>query len=86
MKIKKKVWPKYFAKILSGKKNFEIRLANWKCKQGDILILQEWNPKTKKYTGRNILKKVSCVVKTKDCQFWSKEEIDKYGFQVIGLK
>ncbi|MGN0919189.1 MAG: hypothetical protein ACI4OR_00280 [Alphaproteobacteria bacterium] len=26
---------------------------------------------------------VSYVMKTKDCTYWSQEEIDKYGFQVI---
>jgi len=26
MKIKKKVWPEYFEKILSGQKNYEARL------------------------------------------------------------
>jgi len=86
MRIKKKVWPEYFEKILSGQKNYEVRLADWECKEGDTLVLEEWDPKTKKYTGRKIEKKVSYVIKTKDCQFWPKEDIDKYGFQVIGLK
>ncbi len=86
MKIKKKVWPEYFEKILSGQKNYEVRLADWKCKEGDILVLEEWDPKTKEYTGRKVEKKVSYVIKTKDCQFWPKKDIDKYGFQIIGLK
>jgi ASC-1-like (ASCH) protein len=64
MKIKKKVWPEYFKKIKSGDKSFEIRLADWKCKAGDTLILKEWDPKTKKYTGREIEKKVTYVLKT----------------------
>lgn len=86
MKIKKKVWPKYFEKILSGEKTYEVRLADWECNEGDILVLEEWDPETEEYTGRKIEKEVTYVVKTKDCQFWSKEEIDKYGFQVIGIK
>jgi ASC-1-like (ASCH) protein len=86
MKIEKKVWPKYFNKIKSGDKSFEIRLADWKCKVGDVLILKEWDPKTKKYTGREIEKKVTYVLKTKDLKFWSKEEIEKFGLQIIAFK
>lgn len=85
-KIKKKVWPKFFEKILSGEKAFELRLADWKCNHGDILVLEEWNPKTKEYTGRKIEKKVTYVLKTKDVKFWNKEDVDKYGLQIIGFK
>lgn len=86
MRHEKKVWPEYFQKILDGEKNFEIRLADWECKEGDILVLQEWNPNTKEYTGRVIEKEVTYVAKTKDISFWPKEEIDKHGFLIIGFK
>lgn len=89
MEIKKKIWPQYFEKIKSGDKNFELRLADWECKAGDVLVLQEWNPETKNYTGREISKTVSYVLKTNDIKadgMWSEEEINKYGFQIISLK
>jgi len=86
MKIEKKVWPVYFQAILDGKKNYELRLADFECKPGDTLLLKEWNPDTKEYTGRVIEKEVTFVVKTKDFKFWKSEEIEKYGYQVIGLK
>ena len=75
MKIEKKIWPEYFQKILDGEKNFEIRLADWECNKGDVLVLKEWNPKTKGYTGRVIEKEVNYVLKTKDIDFWPKEEV-----------
>ena len=87
--IKKKIWPQYFEKIKSGDKTFELRLADWKCNVGDVLILQEWNPETKSYTGRELSKTVSYVLKTKDIKnagMWTEEEINKYGFQIISLK
>lgn len=84
--IKKKTTPEYFNEILKGKKKFEVRLADWKCKPGDTLILQEWNPISKKYTGRKIKKKVDYVLKTKDLKFFSKKDIQKYGYQIISLK
>jgi len=40
MKIEKKVWPKYFQKILDGDKTFELRLADFKCNPSDVLVLQ----------------------------------------------
>lgn len=86
MKIEKKVWPEYFQKIIDGDKTFELRLADFDCNKGDILILKEWDPKTKKYSGRQIEKKVTYVIKTKKVNFWPKEDIEKYGFQVIGFK
>lgn len=86
MKHKKKIWPEYFEKIADGIKTFELRLADWKCKEGDILLLQEWDPKTQKYSGREIEKKVAYVAKTKDMKFWSKGEVEKFGYQIIALK
>ena len=86
MIIKKKVWPEYFQDIMDGKKRFELRLANFECSNGDILVLEEWNPKTKDYTGRKIEKEVDYVVKVNGLKFWSKEDIDKYGFQILQLK
>ena len=47
MRIEKKVWPKFFQKILDGDKTFELRLADFECKPGDILVLKEWDPETK---------------------------------------
>ncbi len=86
MKHTKKVWSEYFQKIFEGKKTYELRLADWKCNEGDILVLQEWDPKTKEYTGREIEKEVTYIGKTKDFTFWSKEDIEKYGYQIIAFR
>lgn len=86
MSIEKKVWPEYFQKILDGDKTFEVRLADFECKPEDILILREWDPETKDYTGRKIEKTVTYVTKTKGKNFYTKEDIEKYGYQVIGFK
>lgn len=86
MKIEKKTWPNLFQKILDGTKKYEIRLADFECKEGDILILREWDPQKKEYTGRAIEKKITYVSKTKELKFWPKEEVDKYGFLVLSLE
>jgi len=86
MEIKKKVWPEYFERILSGKKKFEVRLGDFEINEGDLLVLQEYDPEKKEYTGREIKKKVGYIAKTKDWTFWPKEEVDKYGFVIIQLE
>ncbi len=85
MKIEKKIWPKFFEKIMDGSKTFELRLADFECKLGDILLLREWNPETGDYTGRTIEKKVTYILKTKDVKFWSEQDIEKYGFQIMSF-
>ncbi|MFA5070612.1 MAG: DUF3850 domain-containing protein [Patescibacteria group bacterium] len=86
MNIEKKVWPEFFRKILEGDKSFELRLADFSCQPGDILFLREWDPKTKEYTGRTLEKKVTYVLKTKEVKFWPREEIEKFGLQIISFK
>lgn len=86
MKIEKKVWPEYFQKIVDGDKNYELRLADFECGPGDVLVLKEWNQKTKEYTGRIIKKIVTYVGRTKNQNFWPNEDVEKYGFQIIAFK
>ena len=86
MEIKKKIWPKYFQLIKEGKKTYELRLADWECKEGDFLLLKEWDPNIKDFTGRILKKEITYVGKTKGIDFFSKEEIEKYGFQIISFK
>ena len=86
MRIEKKIWPEFYEKIADGTKKFEIRLGDFVCNPGDTLVLREWDPATKQYTGRDIEKEVTYVLKTNEMQFWAKEDAEKYGFQVIALK
>lgn len=85
-KITKKTWPAFFEKIISGEKTYDIRIADFECNPGDILVLQEWDPETQKYTGREIEKKVTYVGKMKDFSFWNKADIEKYGLQILAIK
>lgn len=86
MKIEKKVWPEYFQKILEGKKTFDFRLADFEVKEGDILVLKEFNPETRSYTGRVLEKKITYIAKTKDSKFYKQEDVDKHGFIIMGLE
>ncbi|MDP2641580.1 MAG: DUF3850 domain-containing protein [Candidatus Yanofskybacteria bacterium] len=85
--IKKKIWPEYFEAVASGKKKFELRLNDFDVHEGDTLVLEEWDPKTKQYTGRKTEKRVSYVGKFKiDQLFWPEEEIKEKGVQIISLE
>lgn len=86
MEIEKKVLPQYFQEIVDGKKNYELRLGDFDCKEGDILLLKEWNSDDQQYTGRELRKTVTynTVFKIDDL-FWSKEDIEKYGIQIISF-
>ena len=87
--IEKKVWPEYFEEILKGSKTFELRLNDFDIAERDKLILKEWDPTTKNYTGRIIEKMVGYVGRWKVknlTKFWPKEDIEKNGLQIISLK
>ncbi|MBU0530778.1 MAG: DUF3850 domain-containing protein [Nanoarchaeota archaeon] len=38
--IRKKTWPDIFQRVLEGKKNVEVRLADFEIKEGDVLYLR----------------------------------------------
>ena len=87
--IEKKIWPEYFQQVLDGKKTFELRLNDFEINEGDTLLLREWDPNTKEYTGREVERKVGYVGKWRIddlTKFWPKEDIEEKGLQVISLK
>lgn len=84
--IKKKTWPDIFEKVKSGNKKFDLRLADFDIKEGDTLVLEEWDPKTKQYTGRSIKKKAGYILKIDLDQFGQKKEILKKGLYVISFE
>lgn len=86
MRIEKKIYPEYFQKILDGIKTYELRLADFECNPGDVLVLKEWNPSTKEFTGRVLEKEVTYVGKTKGQRFWPAEDVERYGFQIISFR
>lgn len=48
-----KIRPEYFAPLIVGRKNFEIRRDDrGGFSEGDILRLREWDSKSGEYTGR----------------------------------
>lgn len=86
--IKKKTWPEFFEKFASGQRSLELRLADFDLKDGDELVLAEYDPKTKTYSGREanfVCKKVERSA-ANPLQFYSVEDVKKYGFWIIQLE
>lgn len=83
--IHKKTVASLFGEVVSGNKSFDVRLADWQCQPGDILILDEIDDVTKVPTGRSVRRRVGYILNTQETSFYSKRDIEKYGLQVISL-
>ncbi|OHA01453.1 MAG: hypothetical protein A3H71_02255 [Candidatus Sungbacteria bacterium RIFCSPLOWO2_02_FULL_48_13b] len=84
--IEKKIRPEFFRLVKPRKKNVETRLADFKISAGDVLILKEWDPKKKNFTGRVLRRKVRAVNRTYTHTIHSPAEIKKYDLITIELK
>ncbi len=85
MIIRKNIRPEFFERLLSGEKTFELRLADFKPKVGDTLVLKEYDPKKKAYTGRKVERSCKSVMKVNPLEFYEADDIKKHGLYVIGL-
>lgn len=86
--IKKKCWPEWFDKFLSGERTFELHLADFDLKDGDTLVFEEYNPETKEYTGRTASFRCVRVEHSAQnpLQFYKVEDVKKLGFWIIRLE
>jgi hypothetical protein len=96
MNIEKKIWPENFEKIINEGKNFELRLADFDIQEGDNLILKEYNPNLKNYTGRMMVRTAYAVCKfyLEDVDLnqdeglyacYTNEQLSKFGYYWIGI-
>jgi hypothetical protein len=81
--IRKKLWPKWFKIMKDERQNAELRLADFRIKKGDVLILEEWDPKEKEYTGKLLRKKVKRLIKLNLLDFYTARDLKKYGCYLI---
>ncbi|NCO23441.1 RNA-binding protein [bacterium (Candidatus Moisslbacteria) CG12_big_fil_rev_8_21_14_0_65_36_11] len=87
MKIFKKVQHEYFEALLEGRKQFEIRLADFKYKSGDTLVLLEQKPGKQELSGRKLECEILFTINTKTTEkFWPKKQINRYGLAVLSLR
>jgi hypothetical protein len=58
-----KTWPEYFQPVIDKRKRFEIRRDDRDFGVGDSLTLEEWDPRTKSYTGREAFREIVYIAK-----------------------
>lgn len=80
MEHKLKIIPKYFKEIVDGNKNFEVRKNDRNYKIGDTLILKEYDPIKKNFTGNSAKTTVIYILKDKDFPIGIKE-----GYCIMGI-
>lgn len=57
-----KTWPEYFREVWTENKTFEFRRNDRDFQLGDFLVLFEWDPIAKAYSGRWICSKVTYIL------------------------
>jgi ASC-1-like (ASCH) protein len=84
--VTKKIDTEWLEMILTGKKKFELRLADFDIEDGDTLRLEEWvgTGNERKPTGRFIEKKVTYARKI-ELKDWieNQPELKERGFYVL---
>lgn len=73
-----KILPEYFADVISGRKTFEVRKFDRPFHEGDLLALNEFDPKNKCYTGNSCLVYIDYIL--------NDEEYCKKGYVVMSIK
>lgn len=57
-----KTWPEYFGVVKAGHKMFEIRRADRDFKVTDAVVLKEWCPIEKKFTGNEVAFRIAYIM------------------------
>lgn len=62
-----KTWPEPFAALVAGVKRYEVRPCHDRVfAVGDLLVLREYDPRTKNYSGRSVSARVIHMTKPGD--------------------
>lgn len=76
-----KCWPEYFALLETGDKLFELRKDDRPFKNGDDVLLQEFDPELAEYTGKEVKLSIAFILRDLPKSFGLKP-----GFCILGLK
>lgn len=57
-----KTWPEHWREVAAGRKTFELRLNDRDFQVGDELILREYQPVSRRYTGNVCVRKVTHIL------------------------
>jgi hypothetical protein len=57
-----KTWAEFYGKVASGEKNFEVRFNDRDFRVGDTLVLEEYDPQWRTFTGQKVERVVTYVL------------------------
>ena len=57
-----KVHPEHYRMLVMGLKKVEVRLNDRNYQVNDLLLLNEYNPKTQKYSGSQVVRNVDLII------------------------
>ncbi len=75
-----KTWPEFFKRVENGQKPFELRKNDRDYKEGDKVLLQEFDHNTGKYTGKELERRITYVL------FNAEKFGLKKGYVILGLE
>jgi hypothetical protein len=75
-----KTWPEPFNLVLGGLKAFELRRDDRGFEVGHHLQLREWDHFARSYTGRELTRRITCIVRSAGPQVLPE------GFVVLGME
>jgi hypothetical protein len=58
-----KIWPEPFTAVADGRKNFELRVNDRGFELHDMLVLREYDPELDVFTGRELEKHVTYMIR-----------------------
>lgn len=58
-----KCWPELFAAVADGSKTFDLRKDDRGFREGDTVLLREYDPKMDQYSGRYVTARVGYVLR-----------------------
>lgn len=60
-----KILPEYFAAVRAFKKTAELRVDDRDFRIGDQVLLKEWKPRKKEFSGKAVLRVVTYITRIK---------------------
>lgn len=76
-----KIWPRDFVLMVDDTMTFELRRNDRDFQAGDCVVLSEWDPNIRNFTGRQVKKAILHVLREEEYMFPGLQA----GYAILGL-
>lgn len=59
-----KIWPRFYEEVAAGRKTYELRKDDRDFQCDDVLVLKEYDPDTKQYSGKHVERRVTSIMRS----------------------